>query len=979
MKKRKNNFLFLLIIIFIITLGVLLISNIFLKNIFIDKKINAKVVQYNNEEKNIVDNIKDFFSLKWLFGEVSIQDNISIQSKCDMTKLNAIISGLKGLESTAISPLENGGDCYAGRCSGDGTWWGALEDPYKEEHFVSFPVSVGCSGYIDINLSVKYETEDCYNSYASIQGCFGSNSSCDSICQRCEGMMWERNCSSCVKGSPDCYCSDGSGWKNLYSANTHPCYQYNSGCACVIHNNTANIKIPLNLFKEGDILNFRIGAGGGIWQQTYQGIRTGDLFNGAGNGNNIKITNVQFVPGPGVCGDENINSKGPDGIVGTDDDETCDPGMHCADGNLCNNFGECSDGSCAVRETKDCWSNCKIKECGDKFVNLNGSDGIVGTDDDEECDPGKFCADNVTDCTNSISKCKGIGDETCTTINTNNCWSNCKIKECGDKIIDDKGPDGVLDTGDDETCDPGKFCADIKTSCKSNSICKDQQGDQDCKTRVTKNCSADCKPICKNIKKGETPWRDAGVPGANLDFPTGDPQQLAKDHFSNKLIPDGIELIVSYNGCCPTDQVRENIINNLYKKITTYNNLYSGANKKTIKFYSLDTSLNKNLDFINSLVSLKDVNTPNPCLKGSVFNNAQEKARKLSPLGNPGGTRSNGCEISIMFFSNIMGNIFSTSLSPHVNTGFPPIDSKVNDGIDIANNFKGNSIINTFNRPLGLLSASEKLAKQCFKSQNNPSTQSGTSIFVVREQTQDNFSIDGIAYAITPHVNFNADATLTMNYSYYPNLTNPETYKEEDHDLIFSSCNSTLISTFSKNIGGTETTSISLNDEIVLDIPAGALDDEVNMTITKYNLTDCFLGDIIFESCGDGTCNNSETCSSCLEDCGECMGIIDTGGNSGSSSGGGGSSGSAPIKNINNTNKTNKANFTSVRNPVNKNIVNLNQNEEKPLNLIDKITNNNNNNMPFLVGLVVVILIVALIALFFLNINKNISRKNYKK
>ena len=77
----------------------------------------------------------------------------------------------------------------------------------------------------------------------------------------------------------------------------------------------------------------------------------------------------------------------------------------------------------------------------------------------------------------------------------------------------------------------------------------------------------------------------------------------------------------------------------------------------------------------------------------------------------------------------------------------------------------------------------------------------------------------------------------------------------------------------------------------------------LNASIVIFNVSSwsnySIGGDYIIAYCGDGTCNNGETCSSCQGDCGSCS--SDTGS---SGSGGGGGGGGSPRTNIaqNNTN-----------------------------------------------------------------------------
>jgi hypothetical protein len=61
-------------------------------------------------------------------------------------------------------------------------------------------------------------------------------------------------------------------------------------------------------------------------------------------------------------------------------------------------------------------------------------------------------------------------------------------------------------------------------------------------------------------------------------------------------------------------------------------------------------------------------------------------------------------------------------------------------------------------------------------------------------------------------------------------------------------------------------------------------------------------------SCGDGVCNNGESCSSCAKDCGACA---TSGGSSGSSGGGGGGGGST-VKKTTNTTTTNNVTVSYV-------------------------------------------------------------------
>jgi len=115
-------------------------------------------------------------------------------------------------------------------------------------------------------------------------------------------------------------------------------------------------------------------------------------------------------------------------------------------------------------------------------------------------------------------------------------------------------------------------------------------------------------------------------------------------------------------------------------------------------------------------------------------------------------------------------------------------------------------------------------------------TTKSTSIYMVRNK--DEFTLDGKAYVITPHIEFNKTINVILEKNYDSSI-----FRYNDHDSILEICNYSLLNGIYGKIdasGGR----INMKDKITLDIPAGAVANPIKITIGEYNLSNC---DIIGE------------------------------------------------------------------------------------------------------------------------------------
>lgn len=134
-----------------------------------------------------------------------------------------------------------------------------------------------------------------------------------------------------------------------------------------------------------------------------------------------------------ACWDGVTDSEWVDNIPWTYDDEQCDSGSSCV-----STWESCSTNSavcpewvaeCQVKQTLSCTPSCSYWGCGDGFVDLDGLDGLLETDDDEWCDLWDL-------------------------VDGDGCSSSCQLEFCGDGLTDPDGPDNnAASLWDNEECD----------------------------------------------------------------------------------------------------------------------------------------------------------------------------------------------------------------------------------------------------------------------------------------------------------------------------------------------------------------------------------------------------------------------------------------------------------------------------------------------------------------------------------------------
>lgn len=180
------------------------------------------------------------------------------------------------------------------------------------------------------------------------------------------------------------------------------------------------------------------------------------------------------------CGDWVVDINGSDNQLWTNDDEQCDDSNStngdgcsstckaeiCGDGQInwleqCDEWRFCNDGTactanpwicpgeCKTRSTASCGADCTFWVCGDGYTDSNWINNFSGDSDDEQCDPGKFCANGIP-CTHDASLCPG----SCEVRFTTTCTQFCKQTYCGDGYVDLDGVDDEMNTAyDNEQCD----------------------------------------------------------------------------------------------------------------------------------------------------------------------------------------------------------------------------------------------------------------------------------------------------------------------------------------------------------------------------------------------------------------------------------------------------------------------------------------------------------------------------------------------
>ena len=108
------------------------------------------------------------------------------------------------------------------------------------------------------------------------------------------------------------------------------------------------------------------------------------------------------------------------------------------------------------------------------------------------------------------------------------------------------------------------------------------------------------------------------------------------------------------------------------------------------------------------------------------------------------------------------------------------------------------------------------------------------SVYLVRDANE--YTLNGKIYVITPNVEFNEPATVSMGYSGL--IGNLETYKYDSHEGVLESCYNKIVLNSVVSMINSNGGAISL-DRINLDIPPNALSEEVNFEITEYELSNC--------------------------------------------------------------------------------------------------------------------------------------------
>jgi len=194
-----------------------------------------------------------------------------------------------------------------------------------------------------------------------------------------------------------------------------------------------------------------------------------------------------------------------------------------------------------------------------------------------------------------------------------------------------------------------------------------------------------------------------------------------------------------------------------------------------------------------------------------------------------------------------------------------------------------------------------------------------------------------------------------------------DVYSDQNILIWMYSLNSEVSQIFNPNI------TMTLNDgDYELRIIA------INEAYQINSKTISFSVDIPYNYCGDGTCNNGESCSICPDDCGACPTPPSSGGGSSGGGGGGGGGGGSPIKT--NTSSTNKTNTTST-NSFSSGIESINEKEENETdkNFFSGITGaviSFGENLGNFKQLIVIMFIAGIPILLFILIKNRRKRKN---
>jgi len=118
---------------------------------------------------------------------------------------------------------------------------------------------------------------------------------------------------------------------------------------------------------------------------------------------------------------------------------------------------------------------------------------------------------------------------------------------------------------------------------------------------------------------------------------------------------------------------------------------------------------------------------------------------------------------------------------------------------------------------------------------DNPSKTKATSVYMIRNESD--FSLDGEAFVISPPIDFQDYIEITIRHK--PLGEEERVFKYHDHDAVLESCDAKLVDSVEHEIkvdGG----QIDLNNELIIYIPPTALSEGVNITLSLYELSDCY-------------------------------------------------------------------------------------------------------------------------------------------
>lgn len=135
-----------------------------------------------------------------------------------------------------------------------------------------------------------------------------------------------------------------------------------------------------------------------------------------------------------------------------DEWEVCDEWRSCADGRDCTQDPWLCPSECEVRLVDNCTPSCTISACWDAVVDSAWIDNVLGTYDDEQCDPWSYCLSTWEECGANPWQCPWWV-QACKLRQTASCTPACSYGGCGDGYVDLDGLDDVLETEDDEACD----------------------------------------------------------------------------------------------------------------------------------------------------------------------------------------------------------------------------------------------------------------------------------------------------------------------------------------------------------------------------------------------------------------------------------------------------------------------------------------------------------------------------------------------